>query len=124
MDFLTPTTWADAFSSRYGTGFIWPPLGWSNCSIFARISATRLAGAAKMIWLNRGTGNSSSLPTNPDSGGNPASETAATRNSTPGMPCRGRAAMRSLRSPALPRWRRIRSASRNSAAPANVLCTR
>ena len=68
--------------------------------------------------------NSNSLPMKPDKGGNPASDTAATRNSRPGTVLSGNAAITSLRSPARPRRRRIRSASRNSAAPAKLLCTR
>ncbi|MCW0417125.1 hypothetical protein NB689_002879 [Xanthomonas sacchari] len=64
------------------------------------------------------------LARKPDSGGSPATEIAAIRNSTPGTVLPGSGAMISLRSLAPPRRRRIRSAIMNSAAATKLLCAR
>ncbi|MNT82445.1 hypothetical protein D3C72_2221740 [compost metagenome] len=67
---------------------------------------------------------SAALARNPDSGGNPATATAPIRNSTAGVCLPGIGAMISFLSLAPPRRRRIRSATRNSAAATKVLCGR
>ncbi|MNI44300.1 hypothetical protein D3C73_986710 [compost metagenome] len=68
--------------------------------------------------------NSAALARKPDSGGRPATDTAAIRNSTAGVSLPGIGAITSLRSLAPPRRRRIRSATRNSAAATKLLCGR